>query len=68
MKAGLRAAEIANLTWDMVVGPTGLVGPVLELLDQAAKNKGGRRIPLHPDLRAARSWPGRPKQALWSAL
>jgi integrase len=23
LKAGLRAGEIANLTWDMVVGPTG---------------------------------------------
>jgi integrase/recombinase XerD len=53
MKAGLRAGEIANLTWDMVIGPTGDVGRVLELQDHAAKNKGGRRIPLHPDLRAA---------------
>lgn len=24
-KAGLRAAEIAQLTWDMVLGPTGVV-------------------------------------------
>ena len=24
-KAGLRAGEIANLTWDMVVGPTGQI-------------------------------------------
>jgi integrase len=53
MKAGLRAGEIANLTWDMVVGPTGDVVSALELHDHAAKNRKGRRIPLHPDLRAA---------------
>jgi integrase len=53
VKAGLRAAEIANLSWDMVVGPTGAIGSVLELRDDAAKNGSGRRIPLHPDLRYA---------------
>jgi integrase len=59
-KAGLRAGEIANLTWEMVVGPTGDVGAVLELHDRAAKKKSGRRIPIHPDLRAALIvWRGR---------
>ena len=29
IKAGLRAGEIANLTWDMVVGPAGEVGSVV---------------------------------------
>jgi integrase/recombinase XerD len=53
VKAGLRANEIASLTWDIVVGPTGEVGWVLELHDRVAKNKSGGRIPLHPDLRAA---------------
>jgi integrase len=53
VKAGLRAGEIANVTWDMVVDPTGAVGSMLELRDHAAKNKSGRIIPLHPDLRAA---------------
>jgi len=53
VKAGLRAGEIANLTWDMVVGPTGTVGTVLDLRDRAAKNGSGRPIPLHPDLRYA---------------
>src|SRR6202007_457271 len=48
VKAGLRAGEIANLTWDMVIGPTGAVEPVLDLQDVAAKNGSGRRIPLHP--------------------
>jgi integrase/recombinase XerD len=53
VKAGLRASEIAKLTWEMIVDPLGDIGSVLELHDQAAKNKRGRRIPLHPDLRAA---------------
>ena len=52
-KAGLRAGEIARLTWDMVLDPTGDVGPVVELRDIAAKNGGGRLIPVHPDLRHA---------------
>jgi integrase len=52
-KAGLRAAEIANLTWDMVLDPAGEIGPVIELRHSAAKNGSGRLIPLHPDLRQA---------------
>lgn len=50
VKAGLRAGEIANLTWDMVLTPNGAVGMVIELRDWAAKNKSGRSIPLHPEL------------------
>jgi integrase len=53
LKAGLRAGEIAKLTWDMVVGPTGEIGAVIELRDCAAKKKSGRLIPIHPSLRAA---------------
>ena len=53
LKAGLRAGEIANLTWDMVLGPTGEIGSVIELRDCAAKKKSGRLIPIHPSLRAA---------------
>jgi integrase len=45
-KAGLRAGETANLTWDMVLDPTGDVGSVIELRDIAAKNGSGRLIPL----------------------
>jgi integrase len=52
-KAGLRASEIAHLTWDMVLDPTGDIGSVIELRDNAAKNGCGRLIPLHPDLRQA---------------
>ena len=39
-KAGLRAVEIANLTWDMVLDPTGGIGPMIELRDIAAAVAG----------------------------
>jgi integrase len=52
-KAGLRANEIANLTWDMVLGPTGQISGLLELRDYAAKKRSGRVIPIHPELGAA---------------
>src|SRR5271157_464740 len=50
-KAGLPAGEIAKLTWDMVLNPTGHISSVIELRDAAAKNGSGRLIPMHPDLR-----------------
>src|SRR5947199_10495579 len=50
-KAGLRAGEIANLTWDMVLGPTGQISGIIELRDMAAKKGSGRVIPIHPALR-----------------
>ncbi len=52
-KAGLRAAEIANLIWPMVVGPDGEIGNCLELHDRVAKKGSGRVIPIHSNLRAA---------------
>src|SRR3977135_4626475 len=52
-KAGLRAGEIANLTWDMVLGPTGQISGIIELRDIAAKKGSGRVIPIHAELRAA---------------
>ena len=52
-KAGLRAGEIASLTWDMVLGPTGLISGSIELHDTAAKRGSGRMIPIHPRLRSA---------------
>ena len=54
-KAGLRAGEIAQLTWDMLVDGNGNLGRVIELRDGVAKNGGGRRIPIHPDLATALS-------------
>jgi integrase/recombinase XerD len=52
-KAGLRAGEISHLTWDMVTDPIGAVGTTIELPDYAAKKGGGRKVPLHEDLRLA---------------
>jgi len=52
-KAGLRAGEISHLTWDMVTDPIGAVGTTIELPDYAAKKGGGRKVPLHADLRLA---------------
>jgi integrase/recombinase XerD len=52
-KAGLRACEIARLDWSMVIDARGEVGPVLSIEDRIAKKRGGRRMPVHPDLRRA---------------
>jgi integrase len=53
VKAGLRAGEIAKLTWPMLAEPTGEVGWSIELQDRIAKKGSGRVIPIHPELRAA---------------
>jgi integrase len=53
VKAGLRAAEIANLTWAMIVDPTGKVGFHIELHNCAAKKGSGRTVPLNAELRDA---------------
>lgn len=55
-KAGLRAGEIAALTWDMLVDAEGRVDRVIELRDAAAKKGSGRRISVRriADLQSAR--------------
>src|SRR4051812_8535619 len=53
VKAGLRAGEIANLTWQMIDTPAGQVSLSIELRDKAAKKGHGRRIPIHAELRNA---------------
>ena len=54
MKAGLRAKEMAALTWAMVTDAQGSVAEVLHVPNRASKGQtGGRTIPLHPDLQAA---------------
>ena len=53
VKAGLRAGEIASLTWAMVTDPVGDIGTVIALEDRITKKKSGRVIPLHPNLRDA---------------
>jgi len=54
MKAGLRAKEMASLTWAMVTDAAGQVAEVMHVPNRARKGKtGGRTMPLHPDLQAA---------------
>jgi integrase len=51
MKAGLRAKEMASLTWAMVTDAQGQVAEGLHVPNRASKGKtGGRTMPLHPDL------------------
>jgi integrase/recombinase XerD len=52
-KAGLRAGEIAGLDWRMVLQPNGRVGNHVDVRDSIAKYGSGRRVPLHPELKAA---------------
>jgi integrase len=54
-KAGLRAGEIAGLTWDMVLDASGQISKSIELRDAAAKKGSGRLVPMHPDLADALS-------------
>lgn len=52
--AGLRAAEIAALAIEHVLGSDGVVGSTLWIpAEVAAKNKRERFVPMHPDLRKA---------------
>ena len=53
VKAGLRAAEIAHLIWEMVIDPSGEIATTLELQDRVAKKGSGRVIPIHQELREA---------------
>jgi integrase len=53
-KAGLRAKEIAGLTWSMVTDASGGLADVIALPNRASKGKsGGREIPMHSELREA---------------
>jgi integrase/recombinase XerC len=49
-KAGLRACEIAGLSWPMICDAGGQVGDSLEISSSIAKKGSGRRIPIHRDL------------------
>ena len=52
-KAGLRAKEIAHLTWWMTNDSQGEVGRSMCLLDSASKGNSGRMIPLSDEVREA---------------
>lgn len=51
VRAGLRAKEIADLKWSMVVGADGEVGDTIHLTNEASKGTSGRIIPLNRHLR-----------------
>src|SRR5262249_62050590 len=53
LKAGMRAKEIASVTWGMVTDAEGEIADVIALENRAAKGKSGRVIPMHPDLKTA---------------
>jgi integrase/recombinase XerD len=54
MKAGLRAKEIACLTWAMVTDAEGQITDTIALSNKASKGRGGgRMIPLNTMLHAA---------------
>lgn len=52
VRAGLRAKEIANLKWSMVLGSDGEVGDYIHLTDEAAKGRSGRIVPINKALKA----------------
>ena len=53
VRAGLRAREIAHLSYGMVVDANGRIGSTIEVRDDIAKRGSGRRVPLHPQLHKA---------------
>jgi len=53
-RAGMRAVEISKVKWQMVLGVDRNLEDYIALLNEASKGKsGGRRIPMHPDLKNA---------------
>jgi integrase/recombinase XerD len=51
VRAGLRSKEIAALTWSMLCDAEGRLGDTLALPNNASKgHRGGREVPLHPEL------------------
>ena len=50
-RAGLRAKEIAGLTWSMITDADGDIASSIHLTDKASKGRGGRIIPLNMQLR-----------------
>jgi len=52
-KAGLRAGEISQITWDMVINSSGEISSSIALENRIAKKGHGRIIPMHSDLREA---------------
>ncbi len=52
-KAGLRACEIAGLSWPMVLKTNGRISDQIRISKHIAKYGNGRNIPAHPQLKDA---------------
>jgi integrase len=53
VKAGLRAKEIASLSWRMVTDAGGQIGQAVRLENTASKGQSGRIIPMNEEVRTA---------------
>ncbi len=53
VKSGLRAKEIASVTWQMLTDPEGNIADAIYLQDIASKGNGGRTIPLNKQVKAS---------------
>lgn len=53
LRAGLRAKEIALLSWGMITDADGQVGQAIHLQDKASKGRSDRIIPMNGELRSA---------------
>lgn len=51
MKAGLRAKEIAGLTWPVLLDASGALGDQIALEDSVSKGSFGRQIPINKQLK-----------------
>jgi len=50
VKSGLRAKEVSQLKWSMVVNSDGIIGNAIHLTNDASKGESGRVIPLNKDV------------------
>ena len=50
-KSGLRAKEIAELNWEMILNPDRTLADAIHLTDSASKGRSGRTIPLNKHLK-----------------
>jgi integrase len=68
VKAGLRAKEIAHLTWSMVLNSNNEVNDASHLTDKASKGTSGRIIPMNTQLKEhIQMYFNEVKDKLWSA-
>jgi integrase len=68
VKAGLRAKEIASITWDMVTDSEGNVSRAIHLQDVASKGRSGRVVPMNRDLHQALNYASARAVIAWRKL